>query len=76
MCEQVYKTYSGGVCDEAIALGHEEKFGQVLDVYEKLLSSRKVSNPTLIEISSDSNYECECDMVNDLYLFIVFFVLG
>ena len=68
LCEQVYKTYSGGVCDEEIALGHEEKFGQVLDVYEKILSSREVSNPTITEISSDSSYECECDMVNDSYL--------
>lgn len=56
MCEQVYKTYSGGVCDEAIALGHEENFGKVLDVYEKILGSRKVSNPTMIGISSISYY--------------------
>ena len=68
MCEQVFKTYSGGVCDEAVALGHEERFGKVLDVYEKCLTNRKVRNPTIIEIIYISNYKCECDMVNDSYL--------
>lgn len=43
LCGQVFKTYSGGVCDEAIALGHEERFGKVLDVYEKCLANREVS---------------------------------
>lgn len=71
MCEQVYKTYSGGVCDEAVALSHEESFGKVLDVYEKCLTNRKVSNPTMIEISSISIYECECDMANEWFVFIV-----